>query len=44
MVNDVYNGIRQIKKEALEENVPIMQDETIDFITNYIAQKSIKTI
>ena len=44
MVNDVYNGIRQIKKEALEENVPIMQDETIDFITNYISSKNIKTI
>lgn len=44
MVNDVYNRIRQIKKEALDEKVPIMQDETIDFITNYIESKNIKTI
>lgn len=44
MVNDVYNKIRQIKKEALDENVPIMQDETIDFITNYIENRNIKTI
>ena len=44
MVNDVYNEIKQIKKEALEENVPIMQDETIDFITNYISEKNVKTI
>ena len=44
MVNDVYDGIRQIKKEALEDNIPIMQDETIDFITNYIVTKGIKKI
>ena len=44
MVNDVYNKIMQIKKEALDENVPIMQDDTIDFITDYIESKNIKTI
>lgn len=44
MVNDVYNKIMQIKKEALDENVPIMQDDTIDFITNYIERKNIRTI
>ena len=44
MVEDVYSVIREIKKEALEENVPIMQDETIDFITNFIERKNVRTI
>lgn len=44
MVKNIYNEITQIKKEALEENVPIMQDDTIDFVTNYIAKKNIKKV
>lgn len=40
----IYSSIREIKREALEENVPIMQDETIDFITDYIAKNNIKKI
>lgn len=47
MVNstqNIYSGIREIKREALEENVPIMQDDTIDFITDYIGKKRIKKI
>ncbi len=44
MVDDVYNSIRDIKKEALADNVPIMQDETIDFITDYIERKNVRTI
>ncbi len=40
----VYEEISEIKKVALEENVPIMQDETMDFITDYIASKRIKKV
>ena len=42
--NHIYSNIREIKREALEENVPIMQDETIDFITDYIVKNNIKKI
>ena len=44
MVRDIYSEIRQIKKEALSDNIPIMQDETIDFVTNYIVIKKVKKI
>lgn len=44
MVNSVYSNIRTIKKEAIEDKIPIMQDETIDFITNYIENKKVRTI
>ena len=44
MVEDIYTVIRTIKKEALADNVPIMQDETIDFITDYIERKNVRTI
>ncbi len=44
MVEDIYSEIRQIKKEALDDNIPIMQDETIDFVTNYIVIKKVKKI
>lgn len=43
-VNNVYSNIREIKRVALEENVPIMQDETMDFITDYIEKKNIKKV
>ena len=38
-INNVYSNIKAIKREALEDNIPIMQDDTIDFITDYIADK-----
>ena len=44
MVNNVYKDIKDIKKEALDQNVPIMQDDTIDFITKYIDDKKVRTI
>ena len=43
-INDIYSGITKIKKEAIDEKVPIMQDDTIDFITDYIERKKVKTI
>ena len=44
MVNNVYSNLKEIKREALDENVPIMQDDTIDFITDFIADKRVKKI
>ncbi len=43
-INNVYSNIKELKREALEDNIPIMQDETIDFITDYIADKRIKKV
>ena len=34
--------IKEIKKYALDNNVPIMTDEGIDFLTNFIVDKNIK--
>ena len=44
MVENIYSNIRDIKKEALKDNVPIMQDDTINFITDYIEKKNVRTI
>lgn len=44
MVKNVYSDIRTIKKEAIDDEIPIMQDETIDFITDYISKKKIRTV
>lgn len=33
---DIYKEIRELKKEALNNNVPIMLDEGIDFLIDYI--------
>lgn len=42
--NDIYQSIKEMKKAALDEEVPIMQDDTIDFITDYITRNNIKKI
>ena len=44
MVDDVYKNISEIKKTALDNDIPIMQDETIDFITDYIEKNKVRTI
>lgn len=38
------NNIKEIKKYAEEENIPIMQDEGIDFLTTFIVKKQIKNV
>jgi len=38
------SDIKEIKDYALENNVPIMQDEGIDFLTTFIIKKQIKNI
>ena len=43
-VNNVYSSIREIKRYAVEENVPIMQDDTMDFVTDYIVKNNIKKV
>lgn len=44
MVKSVYSNIQTIKKAAIDDKIPIMQDETIDFVTSYIEKKKIRTI
>ena len=44
MVKEIYKDLEELKQEALDENIPIMQDETIDFITDYIADNRVKKI
>ncbi len=43
-MTDIYEGIREIKKYALDHQVPIMQDEGIDFLTDYIAKNQVKKV
>lgn len=44
MVDNVYSNIRKLKEYALNEKVPIMLDDGIDFLTNFIVKHQIKTI
>ena len=44
MVDDIYKNIAEIKKAALDNDIPIMQDETIDFLTDYIEKNKVRTI
>ena len=43
-MNYSLNDIKEIKQYAKENNIPIMQDEGIDFLTNFIVKKQIKNI
>ncbi len=38
------NDIKEIKEYAIVNNIPIMQEEGIDFLTTFIAKKQIKNI
>ena len=40
----VHLRIEEIEKYALENNVPIMQKDVIEFLTNYIKENNIKSI
>lgn len=44
MVNELYEKIKRMKMYAINNKVPIMQDDGIDFVTAYIAKKRVKTI
>lgn len=41
---DSYKSIKEIKQYAEENNVPIMQEEGIDFIITFIIKHQIKSI
>ena len=43
-MNYSVNDIKEIKRYAEENNIPIMQDEGIDFLTNFIIKKQCKNI
>ena len=42
--SDLFNKIKEIKEYANIENVPIMQDEGIEFLTTFIMKKQVKKI
>lgn len=39
-----YSMIKELKEYAIDENIPIMQDEGIEFLTTFITKKQIKRI
>lgn len=41
---NVYEMVSEIKKYALENGVPIMQDDGIDFLTDYIDKEKIEKV
>ena len=42
--NELEAFIKQVKKEALETDIPIMEDETINYIKKYVVENKIKRI
>lgn len=44
MNTTLYADIREIKKYALDNKVPIMQDDGIDFLTTFIVKKQINSV
>ena len=44
MVNNNYTLIKQIKEYAIENKIPIMQNEGIDFLTTFIIKHQIKNV
>ncbi|MBE6147640.1 MAG: O-methyltransferase [Firmicutes bacterium] len=44
MNENIYNQIKEIKKYALDNKVPIMVDDGIDFLTEFIVNKQINSV
>ena len=44
MMENLNTMIKDLKKHALEENIPIMQDEGIDYLTTFIIKKQIHSV
>lgn len=44
MITNPYQELAEIKKKALDENVPIMQDDGIDFLIDYIQKNNVEKI
>lgn len=43
-MNDLEKQIKEVKQKAVTEEVPIMEDETINYISSLIKDKNIKSI
>ena len=43
-MNYSLNDIKEIKEYAMRENIPIMQDDGIEFLTSFIIKKQIKNV
>ncbi len=44
MVGNYHSMIRELKEKALYDNVPIMQDEGIEYLTTFIIKNQIETV
>ncbi len=44
MVENLYKDIIELKKTAIENNIPIIVDDSLDFLTNYIEKHKVKNI
>ncbi len=44
MVNPLYSKVRELKKYAIDEHIPIMADQGIDFLTTYILKHQVTNI
>lgn len=44
MVEDNIKMLKELKKHAKNEKIPIMQDSGLNYLTNFINNKSIKTV
>ena len=44
MVGNYHSMIRDLKEHALENKIPIMQDEGIDYLTTFIIKHQIELI
>jgi len=44
MVGNYHSMIRELKEKALNDNIPIMQDEGIEYLTTFIIKNQIETV
>ncbi len=44
VANNIYSEIRKIKEYALDNNVPIMVDDGIDFLTTFVIKNQIESV
>lgn len=44
MISNIEEEIRKLKKYAIDNNVPIMVDESIDYLTDFIVKKQINSV
>ncbi len=44
MNENIYSQIKEIKKYALENKIPIMVDQSIDFLTKFVVDHQVKSV